>query len=413
MANAALLFHANLLYAEFPFARMSETVEKSYLPVIETVLAGRERRAAFNFSGFTLELLAGEHPSLYAGKPEALGLLREGLSRRQIEVTGSSWAHAVLPTLPLPLQALDIGLYRAAARRLLGVEPSGFFPPELGISPLLPEMLVAAGYRYAVVDRELASLSRDGLLNSRNDFRPRPLSFTKLTARAQTAGLLPKLKAVLSMGRRLRAARDYAPFLWEGAGGARLPVFTLESAWIAYSLLSLSHGFGFNERRLARRVARCRKRYRGLFFPYSSDVEFFGAGGNTLAEPVPVSRIERLFLRLERAGVPLKLPGELLPGPGAALDRVYLAAGSWSTDKDFALWRNDPDNAVLDELCLSAWRLFREKEGGLRPEAREAVLKDLLLAWNSDGRGWTPLPEHRLFCYDKANRVLAALEGKT
>jgi hypothetical protein len=409
MANASLLFHANLLYAEFPFRRIPEIIDKSYLPVLRTVLAGRDRRAVFNFSGFTLEVLAGEHPDIGPGRPEVLELLREGLERKQIEVTGSSWAHAVLPTLPPPLQSLDIGLYCAAVGRLLGAAPTGFFPPELGISPLLPEMLVAAGYRYAVVDRELALYSRAGYLNDENDFKLRPPSFTKLTARAQSAGLFSKFKTVAAMRRILRTARDYAPLLWEGTGGARLPVFTLESAWIAYALLSLSRSFPFRERRLAGRVRRSLKRCRGLFFPYSSDVEFFGLGGNTLNEPIPVSRIDNLFRCLERSGVVLRLPGELVPGPGAAPAPVYLKAGSWSTDKDFALWRRDPDNAALDELCLSAWRAFREKEGGLPSGKREACLKNLLLAWNSDGRGWTPLPEHRLFCYNKAKQVLADL----
>ena len=38
------------------------------------------------------------------------------------------------------------------------------------------------------------------------------------------------------------------------------------------------------------------------------------------------------------------------------------------------------------------------------------VLKTLLLAWNSDGRGWTPIPERRLFCLDHALEARRLLE---
>ena len=164
-----------------------------------------------------------------------------------------------------------------------------------------------------------------------------------------------------------------------------------------------------NERGLARRIARSLKRSRGLLFPYSSDVEFFGLGGNTIDKPIPVSRIDAFYRLLEAAGVETVLPGACPEEFAGQLTPVYCRAGSWSTDKDFSLWRTDPDNRVLDDLSCSAYRKFREKEGGLGADRREALLRDLLLSFNSDGRGWTPVPEHRLFCFNRARRVLSEL----
>jgi hypothetical protein len=407
-----MLFHANLLYAEFPLARIGEMVEKSYIPVLETILSGRVRRTVFDITGITLELLAGEHPDIYSGKPEALSLIREGVAAGKIEITGTSWAHAVLPTLPLPLQEEDIALFKRTASRLLGVTPVGFFPPELGISPLLPDLLRRAGYRYCFADRELVEFSRAGLLNDYNDFRRRPESVAKRAARALTGGLVAKARTLAFLDRRLRTVTDWSPVLWQGAGQAALPLLTLDAAWITWSLLSFSRAFFLSERQLARRLGRVPDTCRGFLFPYSSDVEFFGLGGNTLNVPIPVSRISAFYDRLEERGVEISLPGAHPEEWEGELVPVYCRAGSWSTDKDFALWQNDPDNRVLDDLALTAYRAFQEKADGLSPETREAVLKQLLLSFNSDGRGWTPVPEHRLFCFNRARRVLEELAGR-
>jgi hypothetical protein len=46
----------------------------------------------------------------------------------------------------------------------------------------------------------------------------------------------------------------------------------------------------------------------------------------------------------------------------------------------------------------------------LSADGRRAVEKALLLAMNSDGRGWTPIPEHRLFCFNEALSAYKLLE---
>jgi len=60
------------------------------------------------------------------------------MEKRQVDLTGTSWSHAILPLMPPVLIEEDLRLFGEAARRILDYSPRGFFPPEMGISPLMP-----------------------------------------------------------------------------------------------------------------------------------------------------------------------------------------------------------------------------------------------------------------------------------
>ncbi len=403
----AILLHGNLLYAEVPLERIPILVQRSYLPVLRTIRSLEAARVALNFSGYTLELLNGEHPALYEGSPEAVALLRELVAAGRVEITGTSWAHAILPILPPELAAEDISLFRKTAARVLDVAPDAFFPPEMATAPFLPGVLTAAGYRCSFIDADLVAMSRRGDLNDYNEYERVAPSLGRLTARAKYRGPISQLGHLLRVERHLVRHSVKEPFEWLGTGGATLAAIPCDAAWLAYSLICLSRVAMLSERRFLRVALRAALASgAGLLLPYFGDIEFFGYGGNTIKEPIPVERLE-LLLRVLAAGpaTELVLPGryardsagEAAPGPA-----LYVKSGSWSSQRDFALWQVEPDNAVLNNLCTRAWELFREKEGRLDPERRAAILKTLLLAWNSDGRGWTPIAEHRLFCFDRA-----------
>ncbi len=407
----ALLLHGNLLYAEMPFERMPLIVQQSYLPVLRMVSGLESARVALNFSGYTLELLNGEHPQLYAGSPEAVALLRELAAAGRVEITGTSWAHAILPMLPPALAAEDIRLYRESAARVLGVAPDGFFPPEMATGPLMPGLLAAAGYRWSFVDADLVAVSGRGELNDCNEYERVQPSLAHLTARAKFRGPLAQLRQLARLERHLGGEAVPEPILWQGAGGARIPALPCDAAWLGYALICLSRMVVMSERRLLALVRRAgRTRGRGLLLPYFGDLEFFGYGGNTIKEPVPVERLEFLLRALSRdPGLELVPPGRYAAGamPEAP---VYVKSGSWSSQRDFALWQNEPDNATLNALCCRTFDMLQAREGRLDPQQRNAILRTLLLAWNSDGRGWTPIPEHRLFCFDRALEAQALLE---
>lgn len=408
MLSLAFLFHANLLYAEYPFDQIGKIVEQSYWPVLDSLFSLTDIRVVCNFTGFTLEVLAGEHPELYRGHPRLIQLIKEALLRKRLELTGTSWAHTILPTLPVSLQEADLDLYLSSCERILNIRPQGFFPPELAISPYLPELLNLKGYQWCVIDRELLFYSDEGFFNNANDFAKSYLPFTKQLAQAQQAGFFQKAAALRRLRSNLKRNSDYRPRLWEGTNGKSTVAFLLDSTWIALALFSFSRFFFFSEKTLLNYMRRAKNRYRGFLFPYSSDIEFFGMGGNTLSNPLPIERLKQFFNLLTAEGIELTLPSSYLGSHPPAGHLYYCKAGSWSTDKDFKLWQADPDNRVLNQIASEAWQAFASCEANLELNTKKEMLKSLLLAFNSDGRGWTPLPEHRLFCYNQALKVIKA-----
>ena len=414
MIHASVLLHANLLYAEIPIRSIETVVENSYMPILELLKRRPGYRAVLNFSGFTLELLSGEHPEIYRGSPEALDLLRDCIAGGKVELTGTSWSHAILPLMPDWLQEMDVALCARTIFRLLEYRPVGFFPPELGISPLLPAMLGNAGYRWSFFDRDFLAMTEGGQLNAFNDFEPIPPSFTKRTAEVKQRGLIPRLRHMAGIMRHLRESRDFSPIDWIGAGGGRIAAYGCDTAWTSYALICLSRQALLSEKRLIGTIRRIlRSPVRGLFIPYSSDIEFYGFGGNTIKDPIPVSRLETLMDAL--CGDPrleLTLPTEYLEKTDSPLNASYLKAGSWSSDRNFDLWEREPDNRILNRQSGEASELYRRRLKGMSPEEDLDLLKSLLLSYNSDGRGWTPLPEHRLFCLDKALEVKRRLAGR-
>jgi hypothetical protein len=407
MVDTAVVLHANLLYAEIPLSDIPRLVEECYLPVLESILNHPEVRVAFNFSGFSLELINGEHPEIYKGKPLVLSFLREGIEKKQVEVTGSSWSHAILPLMPIPLMQEDIRLFASTAQRILDCKPRGFFPPEMGISPLLPRVLLESGYEWSFFDGDFIGMTEKGNLNAYNDFDPIPISFSKLTARVKFRSRLSQYRHLRRMESRIRRSLDFRPIQWFGTEDSSIPGLICDSLWLSYSLICLSHVAFLNERRLLRTIDMvASKPIRGLFIPYCSDVEFFGYGGNTIKEPIPVSRLE-IFLRAlsENPTLNMTLPSEFLDGQESSGRSYYLKSGSWSTDMNFDMWECEPDNALLNRLSQEAYDLFISGRKKLKSDEELRLLKALLLSYNSDGRGWTPLAEHRLLCFNKALEV--------
>lgn len=108
-------------------------------------------------------------------------------------------------------------------------------------------------------------------------------------------------------------------------------------------------------------------------------------------------------------------------------EKHYLkCGGDWAS---LELWTKDPDNERLNILCSDATNLLNQAENqlniyqkfGFDTRKSKAVLQEgwnaLMLSENADGRGWQPIAEKRLFCYNnvvlaqkKAMEALEALE---
>jgi len=411
MVDTTLLLHANLLYAEIPFSEIPNIVDKSYLPVLEMLEKNPAYKVTLNWTGFTLDVLSGSFPK-HGKYPEVIDLLKTLIKRGQVEITGTSWAHGIYPLCPLDVAERDLEQYLKTVKRILGIRPKGFFPPELSIDPLLPHLLKKHGFEWSFVDHDALRYTRTGLLNVANDFKPVPPSFTKELAKAAFINPLRQLIFLNKMKKIMRGITDMSPIIWNGAGDADITAIRSYQPWNSYSITCLGRIAIMNEKKLYSLLDQVSPKLTGFFLPFSSDFEFYGFGGNVSKEPIPISRLKNLLEYIHQSKhLNFELPSKHLEKVSASkFESLYLRSSSWSTDGDFALWDADPDNRRLNDFVRDVWERYRKVKNSLSEKEREKVEKSLLLSINSDGRGWTPIPEHRLFCYNEALSAMKTME---
>lgn len=396
----SFFLHANLQYAELPAAAIPRIVAESYRPACAIFMARPWARAVFEFSGHTLELLA-------EGYPDVIDAVRELVRRGQVELCASTYANPILPLIPLDHGRRQIAAFRAVYERLfgdLGVAPAGFFPQEFAIDPSTVALARGAGYSWAPVMLNHFLESVSGAMNIVPDL---PLRAAGPGRQGPTPDLL-------------------RPFSILGAGGATLAGL-LNLPQMIDLLFELANGRADLDEAEARVAALRAGRGEGpppFLFLGPSDMEFIGLDlRGYIADwrwPLPVdpgllgALMDRLrglpWVRFATAREYL----EAFPPEGAP---IYLKCGS-----DHPLltpWAADPDNQRLNGLCAEGADLLRLAEAlapprGARPQI-DALLdqawRAVLLAENSDGRGWAPIPERRLFCYDQAISAIELAEA--
>lgn len=397
--HVSFFLHANLQYAELPAAAAPAVVAQSYRPVCALFLGRPWARAVFEFSGYTLEALA-------AGHPDVVHSLRVLLGRGQVELCAGTYANPILPLIPLDHGRRQIAAFRRVYDRLfgdLGIAPAGFFPQEFAFDPASLALASAAGYSWAPV-----------MLNHYLEC---------LGGRPGAAGDLP-LRAAVDPRPPPEADLLHAVDLL-GARGARMAGL-LNLPQMIDMLFELANGqIGLDE--AVELVALHHRRNRGgpgFLFLGPSDMEFVGLDLRAYIpdwrwpQPITPELLGALLDRLrELPFVRFATAREYLGEHPPAGPPLYLRCGS-----DHPLltpWTADPDNQRLNDLCREADGLLRAAEL-LRPAPGVDQQLDLtlarawramLLAENSDGRGWAPIPERRLFCYDQALEAIALAEA--
>ncbi len=389
-------FHGNLQYAEFHPDHVPDIVEQSYLPTLRYFADHPEFQAVFEYSGVSLELMA-------ARWPETIDLLRLMLERGQIELLGSTYANPILPLIPLDHARRHLARFSAVYHELFGdldvARPEGIFLQEFAYDPALAPLLRAAGYRYTILTPRLMLAGMRGQLNVA--LKPAKNARPDL---ASAGGELPAHAGEL----RENGAELLYPVQMRGAQGTTMAAFPLYRELIDL-LFEYSRGRPVFEQLagLLRGVAAGNGRCSPLLFFGPSDHEFIGAYSRVRREAIPVEVYGELLARLQALPfVRLALPGPYLRAYPAERS-LYVPAGT--SEGAFDLWQTDADNLRLNRLCDEAARKL--ELAALFAPAHDPRLDDawqaMLLAENSDGRGWMPCPERRLACYDQAMRVLA------
>lgn len=375
-------FHANIQYAEFPPDAAAEMVERSYLPTLAYFAAHPELRAVFEYSGVTLELLA-------EGWPEAIDLLRLLLQRGQIELMGGTYANPILSLVPSDHARQHLARFMAIHDQLFGdldaPRPQGIFLQEFAYDPSLAPLLGAAGYTYTLLTPRLLLPGIRQQLNLAIE----PLPEQSPTLAAGSPELLHPV--------RIR-----------GAQGADLVAFPMYRELIGL-LFDWAHARKPFDAvaELLHRVDAQAGDVPALLFCGPSDAEFVGAYAQLGKDSLTLAAFGDFMQQVHD----LPFAGSMLPRDYLAAyppaTSVYVPAGS--SERSFDVWTADPDNARLNALCQEAEQKLRLATV-LHPENQlmlQEAWRAMLLAENSDGRGWAPRPERRLDCYNHALEAIA------
>ena len=117
----------------------------AYRPFLETLAAFPSIKGTIHYSGWLLQWIIDHAPGTFS-------LLRDLVSRGQLEVLGGGMYEPVLALLPERDRQGQIGALSGFLERRFGVAPEGIWLAERVWEPDLPATLSAAGVRYLPLD---------------------------------------------------------------------------------------------------------------------------------------------------------------------------------------------------------------------------------------------------------------------
>ncbi len=358
----SFIFHGNLQYAELSKSEIPEIIERSYVPTIDFLLKN-EIKFALNITGYTLKYLPDE----------LIDKIREGIDEGLIELTGTSYTHAILPLLELDRVVEQVRKDKEKKEEVFGIEPKTFWLPELAYDPIIPGILKKEGYDEVYVDGE-AVLFSDIENTTMKEIEPT----TPHLYKAQRGEGVQFINYLLGLREVKKAVRDSFSGKMTVKGVEEItgiPVWTA----VNNSVMMALAGLPFMS---VGKVARWISGHDELML-YGMDIEFMGyrkLGGNEL-------QLDKLGELISQVDSDIVLPSELKMSDR----KSYLRTSSWTPDKSLDIWREDEDNQRLNMLS-------RGMEG-----------EKAFLAENSDARGWEPMAERKL---DAFEAIYEDWEGK-
>lgn len=209
------MYWANFLHFYQPPTQKAYWIKKianeSYRVLIRGLRADPQAKLTLNISAVLVELFE-QH-----GCQDVIDGIRELAERGQIELTASAKFHPFLPLMPAEEIRRQIELNTATNKKYFGeaFHPQGFFPPEMGYSRTVADVVRDMGFKWLIIDElafngQLHSVAWDTIyhLKDADDFtiffRERDTSFRILSAEVGisvfSAGMLVKL-----LGDRVRS----------------------------------------------------------------------------------------------------------------------------------------------------------------------------------------------------------------
>ena len=142
--SLALAIHNHQPVGNFGWV-FAEVYERAYLPMLEALERHPGVRLSLHYTGPLLEWVAAE-------RPEFLARLATLVRRGQVELLGGGLYEPVLASLPEHDRVDQLRRMADTLERLTGMRPQGAWLAERVWEPDLPTSLVAAGYRWTILD---------------------------------------------------------------------------------------------------------------------------------------------------------------------------------------------------------------------------------------------------------------------
>ncbi|MGE5753781.1 MAG: alpha-amylase/4-alpha-glucanotransferase domain-containing protein [Deltaproteobacteria bacterium] len=139
-----LCIHNHQPVGNFEFV-LDEANRNSYLPFLETLERFPGIKLTLHYSGYLLQWLADN-------RPDTIGLLKEMVSRGQVEILGGGMYEPILTLLPERDRQGQIRAMADSVRSGFGRQPEGAWLAERVWEPDLPASLAAAGVKYLPLD---------------------------------------------------------------------------------------------------------------------------------------------------------------------------------------------------------------------------------------------------------------------
>ncbi len=142
--SLALAIHNHQPVGNFGWV-LAEVYEQAYLPMLEALEHHPGVRLSLHYTGPLLGWLRSE-------RPEFVARLRALVERGQVELLGGGWYEPVLASLPERDRIGQLLRMRDELEATFGRRPGGAWLAERVWEPDVPTSLVAAGYRWTILD---------------------------------------------------------------------------------------------------------------------------------------------------------------------------------------------------------------------------------------------------------------------
>lgn len=356
-----------------------------------------------NLTGPTIEYLRDHSPQL-------LARIRKGLHEGRYEISGTLYPNAIPQLMSLEGVREHIKKHYELVKECFGVKPKGFFPPEFCWDPAILPILKEFGFDWFLFEERLYQWGKArklnfGILGTYGNF---------------TMEIYPEVDAVqlpsVSWQERTH------PVEVIGVGGKIVGL----SAQREFSRMGIIFSYLSDKRTIedvenAFREIESSTDDEAFVWVYCGDFEYMGYT-NPYGYPAAgfahaAERFSAIYSMLKKKFNVTFITVDNYLKKVKPRSKVYLKEGA-GTERDSALriWTEDPGAARLNYLSdrvreklqlLKVVKRIVKKIGIDSDTFKKAELLEkrawdiLLISENADTRGWNPIPERRLFGYEK------------